>query len=370
MGGHDYLLGPLAIALFFGLISVIIGFLPLIIHQWSPNFDLCLSIASERDVCFLDYHVSGSKTPPLAGSIIGPYGMGAAILSLIGILGLGLSIGLYYKIRSEKLIEIREKTKELELEFASALFQLGNRLGDGLPTEIAFGKVAKSMQGTLSGDFMELVSQNITRLGMSVEDAIFNKKVGALVYFPSNLINSSMKVLTQAVRKGPLIAAQALITISQYIKEIHKVDERLKDLLAETTSSMDSQIKFLAPSIAGIVIGITSMVTTILGRLRTLISNVQQGQDTSTVSNFADILGDGAPTFYFQLIVGIYVIQIVYILTILVNGVLNGTDKINERYLLSKNLMRSTTMYVVLSLVLMLTFNLFALILLSGLEQR
>ncbi len=369
----DYVLGPFVLATVLAALSLVFGFLPILIHQWYPAFDFCVSVASESDVCFLDYHVSASKTPPLAGTMVGPYGMGAAIMSLLGILGFGLSIGLYYRWRSEKLIQIREKTKALELEFASALFQLGNRLGDGLPTEIAFGKVAQSMQGTLSGNFMELVSQNIMRLGMSVENAIFKPKVGALVYFPSNLINSSMKVLTQAVRKGPLIAAQALITISQYIKEIHKVDERLKDLLAETTSSMDSQIKFLAPSIAGIVIGITAMITTILGRLRGLIQGVQKGQEaaaTGAISNFADILGDGAPTFYFQLIVGFYVVQIVYILTILVNGVLNGSDKVNERYLLWKNLTKSTILYVALSFILMVTFNLFALILLAGLDRR
>jgi len=33
------------------------------------------------------------------------------------------------------------------------MFQLGNRLGDGIPAEIAFAKVAETMKGTTSGDF-------------------------------------------------------------------------------------------------------------------------------------------------------------------------------------------------------------------------
>ncbi len=371
--GKEFIIAPLFIAMGVGIVALFIGSLPLVLHQWFPGFDMCASLASESDVCLFDYHLSASRTPPLQGTIIGPYGIGAGIMSLISVLGLGIAFGLYYRFRSRNIIAIREKTKQLELEFASALFQLGNRLGDGLPTEIAFGKVAQSMQGTLSGQFMELVSQNITRLGMSVESAIFDPKAGALVYFPSNLINSSMKILIQSVRKGPLIAAQALISVSQYIKEIHKVDERLKDLLAETTSSMDSQIKFLVPSIAGIVIGITSMVTTILNKLRGLIEGVSKGQEAAAggaLSNFADIIGDGAPTYYFQLIVGFYVIQIIWILTVLINGVQNGSDKVNERYQLGKNLIRSTTIYVALSLILVITFNLFALILLAGLEKR
>ncbi len=34
-----------------------------------------------------------------------------------------------------KTIDLVNETKKLEDEFASALFQLGNRLGDGLPAE-------------------------------------------------------------------------------------------------------------------------------------------------------------------------------------------------------------------------------------------
>ena len=43
--------------------------------------------------------------------------------------------------------ELRDETKRLENEFASALFQLGNRVGDGIPTELAFSKVAETMEG-------------------------------------------------------------------------------------------------------------------------------------------------------------------------------------------------------------------------------
>ena len=42
----------------------------------------------------------------------------------------------YYKLKSKNVIKIRNQSNELEDEFASALFQLGNRLGDGLPAEI------------------------------------------------------------------------------------------------------------------------------------------------------------------------------------------------------------------------------------------
>ena len=276
-------------------------------------------------------------------------------------LSFGISLGLYYKLKSKNVIKIREKAKQLELEFAAALFQLGNRLGDNLPVEIAVGKVASVMEGTVSGSFFQLVSLNIQRLGMGIEKAIFDPMHGALASFPSNLIESSMKVLTQAIKKGPLIAAQALTNVARYIKEIHKVNERLKDLMADIISSMRSQIKFLTPAIAGVVIGITSMITSILGKLSLLLQNtVDTGSEAASSAQLFELFGQGIPTYYFQIVVGIYVVQITFILTIISNGVENGSDKLNERYLLGNNLIRSTILYVLISGAVMISFNLIA----------
>src|SRR3989344_4305404 len=264
VGNDEFQLSPLVISVFVGVILFFIGLSPLIFHAIGfSDFGLAaedLTNPCGQKYCFLEYRRSATTNIE-----IGPYGLGAAIASLFIPLSFGISIGLYYRLKSKNIIKIREKAKQLELEFANALFQLGNRLGDNIPVEIAVGKVADVMEGTVSGDFFQMVSLNIRRLGMSIERAIFGPLHGALVSFPSNLIESSMKVLTQAVKKGPLIAAQALTNVARYIKEIHKVNERLKDLMADVISSMRSQIKFLTPAIAGVVIGITSMITAIAG---------------------------------------------------------------------------------------------------------
>ncbi|MGV8141743.1 MAG: hypothetical protein ACP5NW_04865, partial [Candidatus Woesearchaeota archaeon] len=73
-----------------------------------------------------------------------------------------------------------------------------------------------------------------------------------------------------------------------------------------------------------------------------------------------DFFGLGVPTFFFQVIVGIYVVQIIYIMTILVNGIMNGSDILAERYMLGKNLINSTILYFIISLIVMLIFNVVA----------
>ena len=362
IGKEEFQLSPMVISVFIGVVLFLIGLTPLIFHAIGiPDFGFGeedLTSVCGQKYCFLEY-----RTSTTTNQKIGPYGIGAAVASLFIPLSFGVAIGLYYRLKSKNVIKIREKAKQLELEFANALFQLGNRLGDNLPVEIAVGKVADVMEGTVSGNFFQLVSMNIRRLGMSIERAIFDPLHGALVSFPSNLIESSMKVLTQAIKKGPLIAAQALTNVARYIKEIHRVNERLKDLMADIIASMRSQIKFLTPAIAGVVIGITSMITAILGKLSTQLQQVTSsvgGADAAAPVGILGLFGDGIPTYYFQLVVGIYVVQITFILTVIANGVENGSDKLSERYQLGNNLIRSTILYVFISGFVMLLFNIIA----------
>ena len=350
-GKLEIKISPLIVALIVGGVIMFIGLTPLLLHALDSEFDL--PVGSFK---FLDYRVSRE----FPGKIIGPFGLGASVLSLAVPLSIGLGLGVYLNFGSKNVIKMRNSSKELEKEFASGLFQLGNRIADGLPVETSFGKVAEVMQGTKSSEFFQIVHENITKTGMSVKEAIFNKRNGAIIFFPSNIIRSSMEVMLQSAKKGPLICSQALINISQYIKEIHRVDERLRDLLAEIISSMKSQIGFLAPAIAGIVVGITSMVSTIISALSGEISSLTTELPAGATGFNMDLFGDGMPTYFFQIVVGVYVVQIVYILTVLANGIENGSDKLSERYMLGKNLIRTTVLYSLIAGIVMIMFNIVA----------
>jgi len=377
IGKSELRISPMIVAVIIFGVLFFIGILPMIMHAAMPSSDL-VYIGSgetfdekikvidsltddEATFYFLGYRdevLNGEKT----GRVVGPFGLGATVLSLFVVLAFGLGVGSYFHLRSKNVIKIREQSKALEQEFASALFQLGNRLGDGLPAEIAFSKVASVMEGTLSGKFFGLVSINISKMGMGVEQAIFDNKRGALVYYPSNIIESSMKVLVESSRKGPLIASQAVINVAEYIKQIHRVDERLKDLMADIVSSMRSQVSFLTPAIAGIVVGITGMITQIIGHLslRLAALSAEAGESSIPSSGLLGMFGTGIPTYYFQVVVGLYVVQITYILSLLINGIENGSDKLSERYIVGKNLLRTSITYVLVSLLVTLLFSIVA----------
>jgi len=356
-GKSEIKINPFWIGLFIFVIIAFIGFIPLLMHAANVDFNFLGTM-------FLDYKNGSGFECSSGDECFGPFGVGAVFLSLFFPLGLALGMGTYYKIKSNRFVKIREETKKLEQEFSGGLFQLGNRVGDGIPIEVAFFDVASTMGDTPTGTFFSIVSNNISQMGMSVKDAIFGER-GAIWYYPSSLIESSMKVLLQSAKKGPDVVAKALTSISSYISNIHRVNERLKDLLSEVISSMKSQISFLTPVIAGIVVGIGAMIVTILGRLTSELVNAPTTGDEAFSGSLGGLAGlfeitSIIPSYYLQLIIGLYVIQIAFILTILANGIENGSDKISERSSLSKNLYMSGIIYFLIAAVVTFIFTLLA----------
>jgi NADH:ubiquinone oxidoreductase subunit 6 (subunit J) len=63
------------------------------------------------------------------------------------------------------------------------------------------------------------------------------------------------------------------------------------------------------------------------------------------------------PGYFFQLIIGIYVVQIIYILSIISNGIEHGADKLNEQYALGKNLLKGFLLYFIVALIVTILFN-------------
>lgn len=337
-----------------GSIFVLIGISPFILHLVNPSFNQ----AEFMGIKLLDYKCENNDC-------LGPYSTLSLLISLFVPLGLALAIGLYYYFTTKEIIKVRQETLDLEKEFTAALFQLGNRVGDGIPIEIAFNQVAENMKDTPTGNLLRIIDFNIRKLGMSVKEAVFDKDRGALVYYPSSLIETSMKVMIQAAKKSPLTVSKSLITISNYVKKIHRVDERLKDLLADIISSMKSQTSFLTPMIAGIVIAVGSMIVTVINNLGEQFAKATTFAPDSSAAGLTALekiinIRDVIPGFYLQIVVGIYVIQIGIILTILSSGIEKGVDRITEKNQIGKNVLISTLLYITISLVGIIVFSLLA----------
>ena len=309
----------------------------------------------------------------LTGVKRGPFSFISTILSLLIPLSIALFFAISYRLKTKQAIKSRNSTKSLENEFTTSLFQLGNRLADGVPAEIAFAKVADSTQGQTTQQFFLTVNQNIQQLGMPVESAIFDKKRGAITFFPSALIATSMKILVESVKKGLKIAAQSLMSISEYVKNIDKINQRLHDLLAEIVSDMRSNMTFLAPMLAGIVTGLGSMITSILLKLQDMQAFASGSEIAGTFGSLSNILSifdvsQIVPPYQLQIIIGIYILEIIFILSTALVTIDSGKDPLKEKHELSKNLISGMSLYFVSSLISIVALSVLVTIALSSLS--
>lgn len=304
-----------------------------------------------------------------SNGVKGPFGLGALLLGMLFPIGIALFFGMAYKEKTKELILEREKTDELEKEFNNSLFQVGNRLGNGVPPELVFARVSESTKGLRTGEFFSQVNYNIQQLGMSVDSAIFDKNRGAIRFYPSELIATSMRVLVESSKKGLKIAAISLMSISEYIKNINKITIRLKDLLAEVTSDMKSNMTFLAPLLSGIVVGLAAMITSILGKLQ--IGNMLDG-DAATLGTIGNVLNifdyvSMIPPYFLQISVGIYLIEIIFILTGTLVIIDSGEDKLEETNKIGLNLKKGIMLYFFTALIAVLVLSLLSGVVLGNL---
>ncbi len=331
---------------------LILGFLPFI-FQNTPLPEL---IGLQKDYTFSQLGLGFLGDGNFFGFIDestgtkGPFGMGALLLSMFIPLGVALFFFISFNTKTKELIVERKNTKQLELEFNNSLFQVGNRLGNGVPPELVFGKIAESSKGLKTENFFRRVDYNIRQMGMDVKKAIFDRRRGAIIYYPSELIAISMRILVESAKKGLKIAAVSMMSISEYIKNINKITMRLRDMLAEIVSDMKSNMSFLAPLLSGVVVGLAAMITGILAKLDGLDL---AGEGASALGGLSNLVGDGGifqvvnmiPPYFLQIIIGVYLIQMVFILTKTLVVIDSGEDKLQMTNKTGKNLRKGIMLY-------------------------
>jgi hypothetical protein len=145
------------------------------------------------------------------------------------------------------------------------------------------------------------------------------------------------------------------MSISEYIKNIQKINERLRDLLAEIVSDMKSNMTFLAPLLAGIVVGLSTMIATILNKLKAMSDLGAGNQELAGLGSIGDIttlfdITSMIPPYFIQLSIGIYIVEIIFILTTALVTVDSGKDKLLEKYSLASNLKTGLILYLITAL--------------------
>lgn len=280
-------------------------------------------------------------------------------VSLIATLATGIAVYVYTKLASFQKMKVLKKVYAIESGFAHGIFQLGSLLSQGMPAEKAIRKVATSTRGSETSEFFQLISTNMEKLGMGFERAIMDPERGAIRHFPSPIIKSSINVLVQTSKKSLKHAGTSMITLSRYLRKMQSIDDRVKEVLEETTSSMKFQVNLLAPVVSGVVIGLTAMITIIMDILAekmTSISQLMQGggagmgaapQMTFLTGIFQ--MSESTPLFVFQLMVGIYTIQVIILIAYTIANIKRVGSVVYRNHVISSMSLLPTIIYVVTS---------------------
>ncbi|MCK4714248.1 MAG: hypothetical protein KAT35_01630, partial [Candidatus Aenigmarchaeota archaeon] len=275
------------------------------------------------------------------------------MMSLMIILGIALSISFYFVLTNKQRYRIQASIQKTEGQFEIAMFQLGNRISGGTPTELAVEKCIGDMKDLEIAGLFRQTLRNIRNMGMTFEDALFNKKWGALLYYPSRLINNIMLAVTDTAKTGVKYAAESMLRIAKYLKNIRETQEYIRDILSETVSSMKFQAYFLTPMITGLIVAMSSVIVLVLGKLGNMLDDMDMGSVMGTTGDFASAFNMKAGTSpeVFQLIIGVYLIQVVIILGIFLTRIGEGDNKTSQWYSVGTMLAVSVTIYFLVALV-------------------
>ncbi|MFH0711005.1 MAG: hypothetical protein V1944_00335 [Candidatus Aenigmatarchaeota archaeon] len=283
-------------------------------------------------------HMSNMLTPTLSSSLI--------------IWAIAFSSGISLILMTQPRLKMRNKVKVLEKEFSEALFQLGHEMMSGHGIENALDNSQKNLGGMEIASFYGRILSNIKALGATFENAIFSREYGAVWDYPSEIIRSVMKIIVEASKKSLVAASTSMLTVSKYLKGMDSIEEKIKDIMSETVTSMKFLGMFLSPLVAGITVGMAVIILSVITLLSITVGSLggSAASEIPTSGTFLLGLWQGGASVgpdMFQLVLGIYIIETTVLLGMFVNGLENGEDKISELNLIGKMLLLSVGIYTI-----------------------
>jgi hypothetical protein len=248
----------------------------------------------------------------------------------------GLVIGFFvYAYFSFTLVHgIRKKIKHMEKEFSDALYIIGKRLHEGKSPEESLSYTAETMKGSaISSLFQETVFVLNSRQA-TIESALFHPEYGSLKNVYSNRISAVMKLFVEGIKKSQKAASLSIIRLADHLKALQEVEKHIRETLSTLTATLRSTATLFAPLIAGVTLAITQLISSIVEQMM-LTSN------SSSLFAMEDTVMPGITTAFalenieptwFILVIGIYIIELVILLTRFTNGIEDGDDHVSFMY--------------------------------------
>jgi Flp pilus assembly protein TadB len=298
---------------------------------------------------------------------LSPFMMLMRSLSIVS--GVGLAIGITLALGNFERKRAEDELREIEQDFPSALFELGNKTSGGTPIELALDQARENTKDLEISQLFEISARNIQDMGMTFEKSIFDSKNGALKEYPSKMIETVLKAVVESSKKGTEMASSTMMTISRYLKNIHKTQEKLNDLMEETTTTILMLAYMLGPIVSGVAVGMSQTIITGLTQLSENFARtnqtLQEGAGAGGTGTGAGLSGGGIltgmdsaiPPELLQFVVGFYLIQLLYILGTFYTKITHGEDDTFKYLFVGKIMISGIFFYSMVVIIISLLFG-------------
>ena len=274
------------------------------------------------------------------------------IYSLLLIVFVGSSVVIYNIFSSFNYLKKNKDIAQIESELPVALFQVSTIAQTGKPLETVLEEIQPRIRRLKIGNLFQKIINNIRTSGATLEQAIFDKKTGAINLYPSRILKASMKTIVDIAKRGSVFVSMALKSMSEFLRDADEVNKTTDEILSDVTSEMQVTTLVFAPITAAIVVGLMAIVIYLFSYFGQSLQNVQQfftnigtGSTGMSAYSFLFNIGKQIPFHYFQLIVGVYMIEVVSMLSYFLGEITYGDDEVSKMFNLGKSLLIALILY-------------------------
>ncbi|MBN1861324.1 MAG: hypothetical protein JW840_07685 [Candidatus Thermoplasmatota archaeon] len=241
---------------------------------------------------------------------------------------------------------VRDDIRQMEKEFSDALYILGKRISEEKSPEESLTYTAQMMKGTKISEIFAQTNYILTTMHTNFHDALYHNEFGSLHHVYSDRIKALLRLFVEGAIKSQRAMSASLIRVADHLKQLQEVEKRITDALSELISTLQTTMTIFAPLIAGVTLAITMLISRILGSLQQTVSFDALDGLSETFPNVIDpFMTENIRPEYFVLLIGIYLIELVILLTRFTTGINEGDDKATFMFNLGKTLPVSITVF-------------------------
>jgi len=299
-----------------------------------PSTHPDLARVSKKREALLACGVAGAFASPFFASIILPKTLTESLmllnkyipLSLFVVWGLAGGIAWYCLRVYTPYKRIWDDIKAMEREFSDALYVLGRRLAEDRSPEESIQYTAKAIAGARIAEVFTHTGYLLQAMNITVREAFFHPEFGSLRFVSSDRIKAITRLIVEGMGKSQQAVSLSIIRIADHLRELQDVEGKIRDMLHELTSTLQATATVFAPLIAGVTLSITSLITSILGSVGTTLAAVPE-ESAGLLPVSAGFSVQNIASEWFVLVIGVYVVELVVLLTRFTNGITDGDDR-------------------------------------------